>query len=72
MLRRVVLALSNIPREVRQDELTDIKLQTVTTGQFRPFLGSSKCAKYQSMFTVLCYRRYVEDVHGREETARNR
>jgi len=39
VLRRVILALSNIPREVRQDELTDIKLQTATPSQFKSFPG---------------------------------
>lgn len=53
MLRRVVLALSNIPREVRQDELTDIKLQTATPSQSRP-LSALRKAQNTSPCSRLC------------------
>ena len=59
MLRRAVLALPNIPREDRQDEPTDIKLQTATPSQLRSFSGRSKRAKYLSMFVALYRSRCV-------------
>ena len=58
MLRRVVLALSNIPREVRQDELTDVKLQTrAKSAKISHKFPDS--AKYQSISTNRGYDRYI-------------
>jgi hypothetical protein len=58
VLRRVVLALPNIPREVRQDELTDVKLQTrAKSAKISHEFPDS--AKYQSISTNRGYDRYV-------------
>jgi hypothetical protein len=58
VLRRVVLALPNIPREVRQDELTDVELQTrAKSAKISHEFPDS--AKYQSISTNRGYDRYV-------------
>lgn len=51
VLGRVVLALSDIPSEVRQDELTDVKLQAKTPSQPKFPTRFSKRGEYQSIFT---------------------
>ena len=55
----VVLAFSNIPGEVCQDELTDIELQTTALSQSRASTSLSKCGNHQSISTDLSQSRCV-------------
>ena len=61
----VVLAFSKIPSEVRQDVLTNVKLQTTTPSQSRSSRCSPKRGKYQSMFAGSGHSRFADSRCGK-------